>query len=294
MFRFRTFIIILVAATAGLPGHSVAQTVIGTIVNTATQQPIPFVNVGLPKRGLGTVSDEQGHYQLAYNPAYAADTVRISSVGFQAKLLPFAALLAGPGIGLVPAEVQLAEVSVTAAGTYRQQHTVGLAKPSPSFDFHMISNELGTEIGTLIHLERRPALLQTVHVAVVKNEAGALTFRLNLYRLGPNGQPTTEKLLPHDVLVTATPQAGILSADLSAEHLVLNEDFVLALEWVKSPTPTAPDVTKRISFGGAMKYGGQLYFRNASQAAWVKPTFSSNVPMLGKRPTVALYATVKD
>lgn len=294
MLQFRALVVTLAVLVAGLSSRAVAQTVAGTILNTATQQPIPFVNVGLPRRGLGTVSDEQGRYQLPYNPAYATDTVRISSVGFQAKLLPFAALLAGPDVGLMPAEVQLAEVSVTAAGAYRELRTVGLAKPSPSFDFHMISNELGTEIGTLMHLERRPALLQTLNVAVVKNEAGPLTFRLNLYRLGPTGQPTTEKLLPHDVFVTATPQAGVLSVDLRTDHLVLNEDFVLALEWVKSPAGTAPDATKRISFGGAMKHGAQLYFRNTSQGAWVKPTFSSNVPMLGKRPTVALYATVKD
>ncbi|MDO7846964.1 carboxypeptidase-like regulatory domain-containing protein [Hymenobacter sp. M29] len=287
----------LVSAALGLlPGRVLAQTFSGTVVSGATQQGVPFVNIGLPRRGLGTVSDEQGRYHLTYNAAYATDTVRISSVGFRTQLLPFASLLAAPSIQFVPEEVALNEVSVTAAGAYRRTHTVGLDKPSSHLNFHMISNELGTEIGTIVHLDRRPALVQSLHVAVVKNEAGPLTFRLNLYRLDAKGVPTPEKLLAHDVFVTAQPQAGVLSVDLGSDRVVLDQDFLLALEWVKAPdgAPEA-DFTKRISFGGAMKAGGmQLYMRRTSQAAWIKPTFSSNVPMLGLRPALALYATVKD
>ncbi|MDO7852837.1 carboxypeptidase-like regulatory domain-containing protein [Hymenobacter convexus] len=286
----------LPAAFCLLPGRILAQTFSGTVTSEATQQGVPFVNIGLPRRGLGTVSDEQGHYRLAYNAAYATDTVRISSVGFRAQLVPFAALLAAPAIRLVPEEVALNEVSVTAAGAYRRTHTVGLDKPSSHLNFHMMSNELGTEIGTIVHLDRHPALVQSLHVAVVKNEAGPLTFRLNLYRLDAKGVPTTEKLMAHDVFVTAQPQAGVLSVDLGANRVVLDQDFLLALEWVKAPqgAPEA-DFTKRIGFGGALKAGGlQLYMRRTSQAAWIKPTFKSNVPLLGLRPALALYTTVKD
>jgi hypothetical protein len=161
---------------------------------------------------------------------------------------------------------------------------------------HMAANELGTEIGTVVHLARHPALVQRLHVAVKKNDAGPLTFRLNLYRLDAQGRPTSEKLLRRDVFVTATPEAGVLAVDLRADRLVLDEDFLLALEWVKGPegAPLA-DLTKRISFGGVLKYGGgQLYMRRTSQAAWMIPTFKSNIPLLGLRPAVALYATVKD
>jgi len=277
------------------PAHAQSTVpVVGTISSRSTGQGIPFVNIGLPQRGLGTVSDEQGRYRLPYSAAYAADTVRISSVGFKPLLLPFAALLAAPVIGLVPEPVVLNEVSVTAAGAYQHPNTAGLAKAMPRMNFHMGANELGTELGCLVHLQHRPALLQSLHLVVLKNEAGPLTFRLNIYRLDAQGLPTTEKLLARDVLITATPEAGVLSADVTADHLVLNEDFLLALEWIKNPMPAGPDLTQRISFGGAMKYGAQLYFRRTSQAPWTKPSFTSNMPALGMRPVVALYATVKD
>ena len=109
-------------------GTAQAQPVAGTITGGAAAQPVPFVNIGLPRRGLGTVSDEQGRYRLAYDPAYARDTVRISSVGFKAQLVPFAALLAAPSLNLETDEVPLAEVSVVAAG-YRNTRELGVAKP---------------------------------------------------------------------------------------------------------------------------------------------------------------------
>jgi hypothetical protein len=277
-----------------LPNITNAQVITGTIINGTTQQAVPFVNVGLPHRNLGTVSDEQGHYNLPYNAAYAADTVRISSVGFQPRLVPFSSLLSAPSVTLTPQNVALSEVSVAAVSVYQRTHTVGLATPAPKTNFHMMANELGTEIGSLIHLPQHPALVQSLHVAVVQNEAGPLTFRLNLYRLDAQGRPTTEKLLHRDVLLTAQSEAGVLTVDLTADHLVLDEDFLLGLEWVKGPAASSVDLTKQIRFGGALHYGGQLYVRLASQADWIKPTVKSNVPLLGKRPTVALYATVKD
>ena len=62
-------------------GTAQAQPVAGTITGGAAAQPVPFVNIGLPRRGLGTVSDEQGRYRLAYNPAYARDRSEERRVG---------------------------------------------------------------------------------------------------------------------------------------------------------------------------------------------------------------------
>ncbi|WP_171025474.1 carboxypeptidase-like regulatory domain-containing protein [Hymenobacter jeollabukensis] len=287
----------LVALTAATIGSaaSQAQAISGTIRNGRTHEPVPFVNLGLPKRNLGTVADEQGRYQLAARPEYATDTVRVSSLGYEPLLLPLRTLLAQPNLELQPQAVELGEVAVAAPGAYRDLRTVGLAKSARGFVVHMTSNQLGTELGALVHLPKRPALLQSLNVVVAKNDAGPLTFRLNLYRLDAWGFPTAAKLLSHDVLLTATPQAGVLTVDLAAEKVVLDEDFLMGLELVQVPaSPTPLDLTKQISFGGALELGGQLFVRLASQGQWIKPTVTSNGPLLGRRPAVALYATVKE
>lgn len=271
-----------------------AQTIVGTVTTGSGQQVVPFVNIGLPARGLGTVADEQGHYRLAYNPAFAADTVRVSSIGFEPRQLTFAALLAAPDIRLTPAPVALAGVSVQATNRKLHTHELGLAKPSSQVRLNMASNQLGNELGTLVRLKRRPALLQSVHMVILQNEAGPLTFRLNIYRLDSHGRPTTEKLVNHDVLVTAMPQAGILTADLSADHLLLTEDFLLAVEWVKGSGDITPDLRKRLYFGGGLAPKSTLYMRRASQASWEIMSYTSNLPLMGLKPQVAFYATVRD
>ena len=272
---------------------SAAQTIAGTVSGSGAQA-VPFVNIGLPARGLGTVADEQGHYRLAYNPAFAADTVRVSSVGFAPRLLTFAALRANPDIRLMPAPVALAEVSVQATNARLRTHELGLAQPSAKVRLNMASNQLGNELGTLVRLQRRPALLQSLHMVIMHNEAGPLTFRLNLYRLDRQGHPTTEKLVNHDVLVTAMPQAGILTADLSADHLLLTEDFLLAVEWVKGSGDLTPDLRKKLYFGGGLAPKSTLYMRRASQASWEIMPYTSNLPLMGLKPQVAFYATVRD
>lgn len=272
---------------------SAAQTIVGTVSGPGTQA-APYVNIGLPARGLGTVADEQGHYRLAYNPAFAADTVRVSSMGFEPRQLTFSALLAAPDIRLTPAPVALAGVSVQATNPRLRTHELGLAQPSAKVRLNMASNQLGNELGTLVRLKRRPALLQSLHMVILQNEAGPLTFRLNLYRLDSHGRPTTEKLVNHDVLVTAMPQAGILTADLSADHLLLTEDFLLAVEWVKGSGDTTPDLRKRLYFGGGLAPKSTLYMRRASQASWELMPYTSNLPLMGLKPQVAFYATVRD
>nr|WP_262907855.1 carboxypeptidase-like regulatory domain-containing protein [Hymenobacter sp. 15J16-1T3B] len=274
---------------------SQAQTISGTIRSASTHEPVPLVNLGLPRRNLGTVGDKHGRYQLAAQAAYAADTVRVSSLGFEPLLLPLSALLTQPDLELKPRPVLLDDVAVAGNSAYCDLRTVGLAKSTRGFVIHLLSNQLGTELGALVHLPKRPALLQSLNVVVARNEAGPLTFRLNLYRLDAQGFPTAAKLLPHDVLLTAGPQAGVLTVDLAAQKVVLDEDFVMGLELVQVPASAdQPDLTKQISFGGALESGGQLFVRLASQGQWLKPTVKSNGPLLGKRPAVALYATVKE
>jgi len=270
-----------------------AQTIGGTITDSRTQKPIPFVNIGVAKRGIGTVSDENGRYQLAAAGIAGPDTVRISSIGFAPRLLPVASLQAAPSVALEPAAVSLPDVNIVATSKLRT-HVLGFAKPSSHINLHMVSNQLGNELGTVIHLSRKPALVQSLHLAIVKNEAGPLTFRVNLYRLDANGQPTSEKLLNHDVFLSTAAQPGVLTADLSSDHLVVDGDFLLAMEWVKGNEAQTPDFARRVSFGGGLSYGYDLFMRPTSQAAWTKPTFKSNMPMLGLRPQVAFYATVRD
>ena len=280
----------LVVLAGGGPAAT-AQTIEGDI-RAADGAAVPYVNVGVLNRGLGTVSDERGHYRLAYDPAMAADTVRVSSVGYRPVRLLFRELLARPAVTLSPEPVSLNEVSVSASSSYRRTQQLGFDKPETNVRFNLIGNQLGTEIGTIIHLKRRPSLVQRVHFRIEENQAGPLLLRVNLYRLDKEGRPTDEKLLTRNIILTAPATPGLLDVDLTADHLGVDNDFLLALEWVQSPEQITPETARKLWFTGGLGTGQdtRLYARGTSQGEWSRMRGS----FMGMKTKLGFFATVKD
>ena len=66
-----------------LPFISLSQTlIIGQLIDEATQNPLPYVNIGLIDENIGTVSDRQGYFELLLNPAqYKNATLLFSMLG---------------------------------------------------------------------------------------------------------------------------------------------------------------------------------------------------------------------
>ena len=62
-----------------------AQFISGKVMDAATQQPLPYVNIGVLNKNLGTVSDEYGDFSLKLNPELLLDTLRFSMIGFGKK-----------------------------------------------------------------------------------------------------------------------------------------------------------------------------------------------------------------
>lgn len=285
--------LLLLGIVGSLTAHRVgAQQLAGTITDARTGHGLPFVNIGVVGKSLGTVSDEQGAYHLGFSEALAADTVRVSSLGYQPLRLPLRELRAQPSRTLAPAAVGLAEVQVQASNPLRRTRTLGYTKSKGASTVNFSSlKDYGAELGTRIQLRHRPTLVQSVTFNLAHNQAGKLTFRVNLYRLGANGQPTNVKLLTRDVLVTTDLAEGPVTVDLTADHLVLNEDFLLALEWVRGSD--AQHLRESLAFAGGVGYAdNDVYIRATSQAAW--EPISMGALLAGMQFKVAFFATVKE
>jgi len=56
------------------------------IVVSDKHEPLDYVNIGIIGTALGTVSDEQGQFQLYFNENIkSTDTIRFSSIGFESQ-----------------------------------------------------------------------------------------------------------------------------------------------------------------------------------------------------------------
>jgi len=69
------------------------QTIRGEILNSTTQQPIPYANIGLRNHNVGTISNPDGSFSLYVPANLLSDTLVISSIGFGTKILSINYLL---------------------------------------------------------------------------------------------------------------------------------------------------------------------------------------------------------
>ena len=80
-----------------LPSLLFSQTTIrGKILDAASKDPIPFVNIGIKALANGTVSDENGVYQLSLLKASPQQIVTISAIGYESKTIPMEELKKSP------------------------------------------------------------------------------------------------------------------------------------------------------------------------------------------------------
>ncbi len=285
MKRLLTLFCLLLVAPA------VAQPITSRITDSRTHAALPYVNIGVAGKDLGTVADEQGRYTLAFQQSLAAETVRISSLGYAPRNLTLAELAAQPNVALTPGAVPLAEVQVRGKPQFRRTHTLGNTGNAEMATNTLTNTSLGAQVGTVIKLGRKPTRLVNAVFNIARRSPGQVTFRVNIYRLGLDGLPTEVKLLSRNVIVTSPIVHGPITVDLSADQLVLNEDFFLAIELLKwdNATPTGAEFAFSASLG---YFHNEIYRRFASQAPWVRS--SVGALLAGMQPRLSFYVTVND
>lgn len=285
MFRYSllTFFWLLVVSAA-------AQPITGRVTDARTGQPLPFVNIGVVGKALGTVSNEQGQYGLAFQESLANDTVRVSYLGYQPRLLTLRQLQAQPAVALTAAAVALAEVRVAGKAQFRRVHTLGNTSNGETSTNTLSNNDLGGQVGTVIKLSRRPTRLRNATFNIARTSQGVVTFRVNIYRLDAHGRPTDTKLLTRDIIVTAPAVRGPLTVDLTPDQLILDENFFLAIEMLKwdNASPQA-----EFTFSAAIGYSNnEIYWRRTSQAPWERA--SVGAILAGMQPKLSFYVTAED
>lgn len=305
-------LLLVILVVLGQATAAGAQSVQGHVADAATGQAVPFVNIGVVGKDLGTVANEQGAYQLPFREALANDTVRVSSIGYRARLLTLRALQAQPNVALTAADVTLGEVQVQAKSLFRRTSTLGHTTNSTGSVVHLNNKSLGAEVGTVISLKRKPTRLLTAHFNVASNAVGPLVLRVNLYRLDRRGRPTDTKLLSHNLIVQSGITHGTLDVDLTREQLVVDENFFLALEWIKGdgaeaptrlPPPLKTTVHQRsngpapprtgLAFSAGAGYvDNDLYVRTTSQGAWERATVGAR--LAGMQPYLSFFVTAQD
>lgn len=237
---------------------------VGQVIDAATDEPLPYVNIGLVNQNIGTVTDEAGYFELEVpGNGYADATLRFSMIGFEPQDFRLQDYR-DQKIFTVPLKEKataLEEVVLTTKRNKYQTKILGNKTTSQLIYAAFTTNKLGNEMGFLVRGRKNPMILKKFNVSLVENDYGPIRFRLNFYDL-KDGLPN-ETLLNENIIVETDIQSGIVSKDLTPYEIVIDQDFFVAIEWIEDLGPG------KLFFSGGF-FGSPLIAREVSQGTWSK------------------------
>ena len=242
-----------------------AQTfVIGQVIDAATKEPLPYVNIGLLNKNIGTVSDETGYFELEVNTEQnSRDTLRFSMIGFETKSYTLNDFINQNEIEVYLTEKSTAldEVILSSKRKKYQTKILGNKTTSKALYAAFTSNKLGNEMGFIVRARKHPMILKKFNISLVENDYGPIKFRLNIYDV-LNGLPN-KTLLKDNIFIETEESSGIVSLDLTTYEIILDQDFFIAIEWIEDLGPG------KLYFSGGF-FGAPLFAREVSQGTWEK------------------------
>lgn len=238
-----------------------AQSIFGVVVDANSKKPLPYVNIGVPNQRLGTVSDINGAFSIDLKEAMEHDSICFSMIGYKNGCYLFTENTKDSlRISLEETAVQLQEM-VVKPKTYTRI-ILGNKTESKAMAGGFASNNLGSEVGIVIKPKDSPTFLEKFNFFIVKNEYDSLFFRLNLYAL-EDGEPS-ENLLQKNIFITTIVKEGKVSIDLTPYNLVIYDDALISLEWVRDFGDT-----DGVYFSVGMLNGG-MWAKHTSLDGWEK------------------------
>lgn len=254
------FILSVLSASTGF-GQRLCK---GILTDSSTKQPIEFANIGVLGQAAGTVTDERGEYSFIVPDSLAGEKVRVSMVGYRAKLFPVSGFEKQTAISLAQVATVLNEVSVTAKKT--KIKTIGNDTRTTNVSGGFTKNNLGAEIAIKLNIKHPQTHIRKFMVNVNRNTLNkAPIFRLNIYNMDEKGMPN-QNILTQNIILEPKNLTGLIEADLSSYGIVVDKDVFIAIEWIKDLGDA-----KGLYFSTKL-VGSATYFRQTSQAKWEKTT----------------------
>ena len=252
------FILCLVIFQASL----FAQTSIsGIVIASKTKEALPYVNIGIPGKDIGTVSNTKGEFHLQLEDKYLTDSLKISIIGFKSSILPISYFSSNTSVFLEEDIVALEEI-VLSNKNYKTS-ILGNKKPKSFLALVSFSTiEAGNELGIKVNIGKKPAIVEKFNLIFIKNEYGNLKLRINFYDL-KNGIPNN-RINNKNIIVETAIKEGILTVDLTEYDLVMNTDFFVSIESLNRLN----DGDKKIVLAGRVLH--KSYARKTSQSNWSK------------------------
>jgi hypothetical protein len=247
---------------------SFAQTSIkGTVIDKKTNEPIPFSSVGIIGKTMGTVSNENGYFELVLKEINETDSLKISAIGYQSKSYTVKQTknFTAEKIYLNESAILLNEVVIKPSKTITKVLGNKNYNKNISCSFQGVDNNYkGVQAAIKANNKKgRVVWIENFNFFISKNDAAdSAMFRLNFYKEDKNGMPG-ENILRQPIVFKTKVERGEVSVDLKKYNINTNDDFFISLECLSDNINS-----KNLAFSGALL--GPSYFKLATFSSWEK------------------------
>lgn len=275
---YLTLIIILLFNYKAYCQNLSKKNVSGSVLDEKTQEKLEYVNIGILNKNFGTISDPNGHFQLAIPDSLINDTLTFSYVGYRTLQIPIRKLVGSTNVEIIMNSIHL---NIDEINIYAKEPKVkkyGVRSHSPlGFMPAYIDRDI-YEIAFLVEPKKKPVKIKNLNIYIHHSRIDTCTFRINIYNF-KDGIPF-EKLNTENIITVIPIKSGQWNKiDLSEYNLVFNSVFFVSVEFIPDFIGKRP---YQISYGFKMIKNGKSYIRQYSQGKWsiVKYNTSFNIDVL--------------
>lgn len=259
--------------------YSQEKKVSGNVWNSETNQPLPYVNIGIKNKTVGTVSNNNGLFKLLLNDQVTSeDTVYFSYIGFTTEkyLVSELSKIKKP-ILLQPKNTALDEVIINSQKIKLKPKKIGRTSKGLGMmhlNFYTahekdIDDRLSKERGMALKI-RKNCHIKDLNFHVTSNQFKSLKFRVNIYKI-ENGLPTD--LIIHDNIIFEIKDGflGWVKVDLEPYDINLkkeHEEVAVTIQWLESVKENKK--SKYFSVSAATSPLHTFFSREKTMDTWTK------------------------
>ncbi|WP_445956820.1 carboxypeptidase-like regulatory domain-containing protein [Yeosuana sp.] len=259
--------------------HSQEKTISGKVLNFENNEPLAYVNIGIKNKTVGTVSNNNGLFNLSLNDKVTSkDTIIFSYIGFKTeKHLVSELTKVKKPILLQPKNMELDEVVVSSKKINLKSKKIGRTSKglglmhSNFYSYYEkdVDDRLSKERGMKFKM-RQNCHIKDLNFNITSNDFKSLKFRVNFYKI-KDRLPTDLIVQENIVFEIKDNFLGWFTVDLEPYEIYFNEeieDVAVTIQWIESVK--ANEKSKYFSISTASSPTHTAYFREKAMDSWNK------------------------
>lgn len=240
----------------------------GKITDSKSKGALPYVNVGIKAKNIGTISSDDGSFSINIPQNHITDTLTFSLIGYSEFTIPVSQLDSKNEISIQLIENPMVLNEVLIQGQKLVEKKYGIKKTGAILHFTdgIFKKDDSFEIGQVINLGDKPAKISSLNLHINSSRPDSASFRINFYKYNEDENAPTTRVFDRSIVQRHPIRVGWLKFDLSDYNIRLKGKVFAAIEFI----PENKDVSQiyyEIKLGGISK----SFFRKSSLGQWVRP-----------------------